>query len=103
MALDEIENGDAEFSWQLIREFNEAYRWWLDHSNVLMGAVAAYEAENYRVEGADEFRTQIQDVSLMSLDIDRDRRSVASLEEGRGVPAKKAMDDLRNHLRRALA
>ena len=99
----EIEDGNADFSWESFRDFNEAYRWWLDRSNLLLEAVSACEAENYRVDGADDFRREVQDVALMSLDVDRDRQSLTSFEEGRGTPSKQAMDDLRNRLRRTLA
>jgi hypothetical protein len=102
-AMAEIENGRAEFSWEGSRDFSELYRWWLERSNLLLAAVMACEAANYQVEGAGDFRREIQDVSLMSLKVDDDRQSIISLAEGRGVPAKKAMDDLRHRVRRALA
>jgi hypothetical protein len=102
-AIAEVEQGGSPFSWDGLRDFDEAYRWWLDRSKLLLEAASACEAENYAVDGADDLRREVRDVSLMSLDAERDRQSVGSLEEGRGVPSRKAMDELRDRLRRALA
>jgi hypothetical protein len=95
----EIEDGGAQFSWDQSRELAEQYRWWLEPSTVLLEAIDACERENYQIQNARRFRDAYQDVSLMSLDVDRDRQSLASLATGSGIPAKEAMDALRRGVR----
>ena len=95
----EVEEGRVLFSWDGSQEVAELYRWWQSRSANLLQAIEACEREHYQVEGADRFRDALRDVSLMSLDVDRDRQSLASLATGSGIPAKEAMDALRRGVR----
>jgi len=95
----EVEHGTVQFSWEESRAVAERYQWWLARSAALLQAVEALERENYQIEGADRFRKEYRDVSLMSLDVDLDRQSLASLAAGGGIPAKEAMDALRRGVR----
>lgn len=94
-----VEAAAAEFTWEQADDFASWYRRWLNLADGLLEAVRECEEQNYQVEGADRLRVEHRDVSLMCLDTEEVRTSIVSLEEGQGVPAKQAMDELRDRLR----
>ncbi len=57
------------------------------------------EKAGSRVRRAAEFRDAWREVSLMSLDVDRARQAIDSLDRGEGIPFDQAMHGLRNRLR----
>ena len=98
----EVEAGRRQYSLTDAREGAERFAWWLERSKPLLQAVEFFERESYRFDRANEFREAVLDVSLMSLDVDANQKSIASLQTNRGIPAKQAMDGLRDHLRRGV-
>ncbi len=94
----EVEAGDA-VSQETAKEHAERYRWWLARSKILLSVIDACEAAGYAVQGAERFRIIHRDVSLMCLSVDDAFESIASLEVGKGIPARQAMDELRDRLR----
>jgi len=94
-----VQDVPGGFSWDTVRKFAELYRQWHRLSQRVLDAVGLCEAEGFVVQGADQLREESRQVALMSLDTDRVRRSIESLEEGRGIPFAQAMDELRDHLR----
>ncbi|MEN6451256.1 MAG: hypothetical protein ABFC96_12255 [Thermoguttaceae bacterium] len=97
----EVEQGATDFSWDSFEAVCGAYRWWLERSTVLLDVIAACEAGNFNVDGADDFRNEVRDISLMSLNVGQDRQAIASLEADKGIPSGKAMDEVRDRLRRS--
>jgi hypothetical protein len=87
------------FSWELARSFADAYRAWYETSQLALKAVDACQRHGFSVSEAAQLREESRQVALMSLDLDRVRRSIESLEAGRGIPFAQAMDELRHHLR----
>jgi len=96
---EDVEAGKTQFSWEAARECADMYRWWLERGTLALKLVEECEAKGYTVERAGEFREEIRDVSLMSLDTEHDRKSLESLQSGHGIPSKQAMDELRHSLR----
>jgi hypothetical protein len=88
----------AEFSWEDSEFFCAWYRRWLELAGNLLGVVAELEKGGFQVEGAGRLRVARRDVSLMALDTDRVRASIASLENGEGVPMGQVLNDLRDNL-----
>ena len=76
------------FTWETVRQFADAYQWWLAESTTLLAAVQAFEARGFGVDGAGRFREKIREVSLLPLDIEKVRRSIESLDRGEGIPLK---------------
>ncbi len=95
----DVERGETSFSWDEARQLDDLYRWWLERSTRLLAAIDSCESKRYKVDGADDFRRANLDLSLMSLDTNRNRQSLESLQTGHGMPSKQAMDELRNSLR----
>jgi len=87
------------FSWDVARSLADAYRAWYETSQLAFKAVDACQRHGFAVGDAAQLREESRQVALMSLDTDRVRRSIESLEEGRGIPFAQAMDELRHHLR----
>jgi len=94
-----VEEGLIPFSWEHAREIAGQYKWWLSRSTALLRALETCEKASYVVEGSDRFRKACREVSLMSLEMDSVKRSLKALEEGRGIPGKQAIDELRSRLR----
>ena len=90
----DIESGLSEFSWEDAKQFAAWYGGWLEESKHLIRAMKEYEKRGYGVEGANLFREQFTDISLLPLDIDNTKKSIESLAAGRGIPLKKAIDEL---------
>ena len=95
----DVERGQISFSWEEAGALDDLHRWWLERSAPLLAAIDSCESKRYKVDGADDFRRANLDVSLMSLDTNRNRQSLESLQTGPGIPSKQAMDELRNSLR----
>ena len=93
-----IDSGAASFSWSIAEQFAAAYRWWLDGAALLESAIAESERQGFEVEGAQEFRDAIREVSLLPLDGNRVKSSIVALKNGKGVPFEQAMDELQDHL-----
>lgn len=91
----QIERGLVEFNWDDAKKFANWYSWWLERSKLLLAAVEESEKHGFSVEGANIFREQIIDISLLPLDIDNTKKSIESLEEGKGIPLRRAIDELR--------
>jgi hypothetical protein len=94
-----LQEAPEDFSWDNVRKFAELYRKWHELSQRTLDVVDLFKAEGFVVQGADQLRDESHQVALMSLDTDRVRRSIESLEEDRGIPFAQAMDELRHHLR----
>jgi hypothetical protein len=97
----DVRSGETEFSWDDAERFAKAYGDWLQATRAILDAVALCEGRGFEVNGADRLRAASQDVSLMSLNTERLRASVESLQQGRGIPHATAMNELRDNLRRA--
>lgn len=95
----DVEAGSVEFSWEQSEMFCSWYRRWLELATDVLDTVRQLEAKNYHVEQADRLRTMHHDVSLMALGTDRVRASIASLENGEGIPAGQMMNEIRHNLR----
>jgi len=89
----------AAIDWGLAREVNDLYTRWLDAVEPTVSKLASLKKEYGMLDGAEELRAGYRDVKLMSLDTDRVRESIESLEQGRGIPFDIAMEELRNNLR----
>ncbi len=96
---DDVERGKIPFSWEEARDLDELHKWWLQRSALLLEAIDFCESKHYKVDSADQFRQSNLDVSLMSLDTDRNRQSLESIQSGRTITSKQAMDELRSCLR----
>jgi len=94
-----LEYGQTEFSWEESGSLAELFRQWLGHSTTLAKLIEDCESLAYDIAGADNFRRECREVSLMSLDVDKVRRSIDSLRAGQGTPSGQAMDELRHNLR----
>lgn len=88
----------APFEWSLSRDLAELYQSWLTLAHTLSAALDRSEAFR-QLQHVDEFREGIRRVSLMSLDTDRTKRSVESLQQGRGMSLDTAREWLRDKLR----
>jgi len=98
----EVERTPATFLWEDAEFFAGRYRWWHEKTAILLRVIEFCESDcGFVVDGASDLRQEHNEVSLMSLDTERVRESILSLEEGRGIPPKQAMNELRNRLRQA--
>jgi hypothetical protein len=95
----DIESSRISFTWEDAESFANLFRWWRERSELLLGAMKVCEASGFAVEGSADFRKACLDVDLMSLDMNRVRASVESLNEGPGTSLTQAMHGLRNSLR----
>jgi len=95
---DAIDSGATSFSWSAAEQFAAAYRWWHQGATLLEQAIAESERRGFEVEHAQEFRDAIREVSLLPLDVDRVKSSIAALKNGKGIPFEQAMDELQDHL-----
>jgi hypothetical protein len=95
----EIEFSRVVFSWKDADKFSQLFRWWREKSEALLRAVKRHEASGFSVAGAADFHEACRDVDLMSLDTDRVRTSIESLESGNGTSLAEAMNGLRNRTR----
>ncbi len=96
----DIEGSRTVFSWDDAEGFARLFRWWRERSESLLKGIKRSEANGFAVEGSADFRQACREVDLMSLDTDRVRSSIESLQNGSGTNVKQAMNGLRNHLRR---
>lgn len=84
-------------------EISEAYRNWLEASQEFVDRlIRIQKLDPHFVDslvGFDDLKSAFKDVSLMSLDTERVKRSIASLHAGQGVTFEHAMEELRNNLR----
>jgi phage-related protein len=94
----EIEQGVAEFSWQDSQTFSDAFASWLESSKAIL-AVIQKQAYVDKLLSLDEFRSAVRDVSLMSLDTQRVKESIESLESHKGRSFEQGIEELRNRLR----
>ena len=95
----DIESSRLAFAWNDAESFAKLFRWWRDRSELLLGAIEVCEVNGFAVHGSVDFRQACLDVDLMSLDTDRVRASVESLNQGAGTSFAQAMNGLRNSLR----
>ena len=95
----DIEISRVAFAWSDAESFAKLYRWWRERSELLLGAIDVCEASAIVVHGSADLRRACRDVDLMSLDTDRVRASVESLDRGLGIPLTQAMNGLRRSLR----
>ncbi|HEX7448743.1 MAG TPA: hypothetical protein VF306_14420 [Pirellulales bacterium] len=94
----EIEAGRVEFTWDASEAFAQRYRQWREMSDRLLRAIRKCEDSGCSAERAQELKDACRRVSLMALDTQRTRRSIESLEAGRGVPHAEAIDELRTRM-----
>jgi hypothetical protein len=93
---EEVQRQAEIFSWEIAEEYASCYRWWKKKSEELLKAIVDGENRGFQVGGAQEFREKLREVSLMSLDIQRIKQSMESLEAGHGVAFDQAMYALRH-------
>ena len=91
---EDIERNLMPFTWETADQFAKTYQWWEAESTNLLKAIQAFESRGFGVDGAAMLREKVCEVSLLPLDIAQVRRSIESLERGKGVPLKQAMDEL---------
>lgn len=96
---DAVRAGRTGFSWDEARQLANRFQWWLDRSRPVLDWLDQCEKAGSRVRRAAEFRDAWREVSLMSLDVDRARQAIDSLDRGEGIPFDQAMHGLRNRLR----
>lgn len=94
----DIEAGAIEFSWEASEAFAQRYRQWREMSDRILRAAKKCEDSGCSVERAQELKDAFRKVSLMALNTQRTRRSIESLEAGRGVPHAEAIDELRTRM-----
>jgi hypothetical protein len=94
---EDIDRGLQVFSWEVAKQFANAYRSWHAQSETLLAAVRSFEARGFQVEGAVMLREKYREVSLLPFDLQRVRESIESLDRGEGTPLEQAMDELRRH------
>ena len=94
----DVKSSLIAFSWNDAERFAGLYRWWRQKSESLLKGLKACEAAGFAVSGAVPFLLACRDVDLMSLDTDRVRASIESLDLGQGIKLQQAMDGLRNSL-----
>jgi len=80
-----------------------AYKRWLAEAKEVISLVDKCEEYGFEVKGAAKIRKAEHDVSLLPLDIEAFRQSYQSLQAGAGVPMNRAMDELRDRIRRRRA
>lgn len=95
----DIESSQIAFTWDDAENFAKLFRWWRERSGLLLGTLKVCEVNGFTVDGSADFRAACRDVDLMSLDTDRVRASVESLNQGLGTSLTQAMNGLRNSLR----
>jgi hypothetical protein len=95
----DIERSQLEFSWNDAERFARLFRWWREKSESLLKGIRGSELNGFTVEGAAGFREACREVDLMSLDTDRVRESIESLQHGSGISFAQAMHGLRNSIR----
>lgn len=99
--MEKVDAGTFTFNPEDARGLASQFQQWLKAGRAVIGLLEECEKGGYVVERAGEFREACREVALMSTDIDRVQASVASLDEGRGIPETQALDELRNRLRSA--
>lgn len=96
---DDVRSGGAEFTWDDSERFAKAYKIWLRSTRQIIESAARCQERGCELDGVDELRSAFKDISLMSLDTERLKSSVESLQQGRGIPHAQAMNELRDSLR----
>jgi hypothetical protein len=96
---EDVRHGAEPFSWEMAERFAAGYQWWLERGRLVLDAIAECERAESDVEGAARFREKYREISLLPLDISKVRRSIESLEQGRGISRAQAMYALRNPVR----
>jgi hypothetical protein len=87
------------FDWDRAKQVAGLYTQWLSAVEPIIAKMRLPESPIAKLNGSEELKARYSDVKLMSLDIDRVRESIESLEQGRGIPFDIAMEELRNNLR----
>lgn len=95
----DLRRGEAEFSWEVAEQIASLYREWQVNSRVALQAIQACEQRGYHVEDAEEFRAALHEVAMLPLDVERTRKSIEALEQGRGITFDQAMHELRTRVR----
>ena len=85
----DIESSRIAFTWDDAESFAKLFRWWRERSELLLRALKVCEANGFAVDGSADFRKACLDVDLMSLDTDRVRASVESLDQGPGTGSRR--------------
>jgi hypothetical protein len=88
-----------EFNWDESRQLSALYQGWLDAAGRLPPHLSEWDAKYSPLRGAEEFWSNLRRVQLMSLDTDRTKRSIESLQQGKGSSFGSAMEELRHTLR----
>lgn len=91
----DIEAGKLEFTWDASEAFAQRYRQWREMSDRILRSMKKCEHSDCSIERAQELKDACRKISLMALDTQRTRRSLESLEAGRGVSHAEAIDELR--------
>ena len=94
----EVRSGAVQFSWEIAQHFADLYQSWLGFSRHLLQAIDACEQGNYEIDGTNTFRSRVREVALMNFDLDRIRRSISALQQGKGAPFRQVVHELRNRL-----
>ncbi len=92
----DIESSQVAFKWNEAEHFATLYRWWRERSESLLAGLKVFEINGFAVHGSVDFRKACLEVDMMSLDMERVRASVESLNKGRGTSLTQAMNGLRN-------
>lgn len=93
-----VADGVIEFQWEMSRDLSRLYSSWLENAEATAG-MARKEIFAGQLQCGEEFWENLRRVQLMSLDTDRTKRSIESLQNGTGVPFERAMESLRSNLR----
>ena len=93
---EDVRRRAESFSWDMAERFAAGYQWWLERGRLVLDTISQCERAGFDVEGAARFREKYREISLLPLDIAQVRRSIESLEQGRGISHTQAMYALRN-------
>jgi hypothetical protein len=95
-----IRESKEAFSWDDSERFATAFQLWTLATRRILRLAQYFESKGFEVRGAAMLGDAFRHVSLLSFDVKRLRASFESLEQGRGIPREKALNELRDHLRR---
>ena len=93
-----IAENAALFSWDDSKKLSELYKGWLGVAETIAPHLHAWVVRLGELPGAPEFQANLRRIQLMSLDTERSKRSIDSLEQGKGTPIDHAAEELQSTL-----
>lgn len=91
---DRIARGQMDYDPEIAELFIAGYQEWLKPCASVESAIRWFEAKNYQVEKAAEFRAAYREISLHEFDLGSIIKAAKDIREGRGKPLAEAIGEL---------